>query len=185
MELQTTVHAAIVAPNGTKVTDRRINAVHQATSSTSLAIIAASGGKVGKEAAMKNVGASVLDLHQHCARSNYRPLAEIIAAATGKTITIDRYAFHALPGRFADEMADLESRGKAGVEGKPSAAYKLAAHLHKLCADAVRESEVLRAQWKAEKEAEEKAKQLTADIIAEMDRIDAATEEAALEGQQQ
>lgn len=177
-ELSTSLHAAIVSPVGTKVTDRRLNAVHQATSSVSLSIIAASGGKVGKEAAMRNVGSAILGLHDQCARSNYRPLAEIISAATGKVVTIDRHAFHALPGRFADEMADLESRGKAGTEGKPSAAYKLAAHLCKICTDAVRESELIRAERKAEQEAERAAKlaltdPTTAAIMAELDRIDA------------
>jgi hypothetical protein len=173
MELQTNVQAAIVAPIGSKVTDRRMSAVHQATSNVSLSIIAASGGKVGKEAAMRNVGSAVLGLHERCANSDYRPLAEIISAATGKVTTIDRFAFHALPGRFADDMADLESRGKAGIEGKPSAAYKLAAHLHKLCADAVRESERIRAERKAAQEAEKAARALDEQIRVEMDRLDA------------
>jgi hypothetical protein len=180
MNLQTNIQAAIVAPIGTKVTDRRISAVRQATSNVSLSIIAASGGKVGKEAAMRNVGSAVMSLHEQCARSNYRPLAEIISAATGKVVSIDRCAFHALPGRFADEMADLESRGKAGTEGKPSTAYKLAAHLHKLCSDAVRESEAIRAAIKAQQDAERAAKLLEMDpttqaIMAELDRIDAET----------
>ena len=188
MELQTQVSAAIVAPIGSKATDRRLSAVHLATSGVSLAIIAASGGKIGKEAAMRNVGAAVLGLHEQCARSNYRPLAEIIAATTGKVTTIDRFAFHALPGRFADEMADLESRGKAGTEGKPSTAYKLAASLHKLCSDAVRESERIRAEEKARRDAEKSAlpapEGITAQIMAELERIDAemaadqATEDA-------
>jgi hypothetical protein len=180
MELQTNVQAAIVAPIGTKSTERRLSAVHLATSSVSLSIIAASGGKVGKEAAMRNVGSAVLGLHEQCARSNYRPLAEIISAATGKVVSIDRFAFHALPGRFADEMADLESRGKAGTEGKPSAAYKLAAHMHKLCSDAVRESEAIRAALKARQDEERAAKLLQLDpttqaIMAELERIDAET----------
>lgn len=173
MELQTEIRAAIVSPIGTKVTDRRISAVHQATSSVSLSIIAASGGKVGKEAALRNVGSAILSLHDQCARSNYRPLAEIISAATGKVVTIDRFAFHALPGRFADEMADLESRGKAGTEGKPSPAYKLAAHLCKVCTDAVRESELIRAARKA---AEQGQDEVTLAIMNELDRIDAEVE---------
>ncbi len=175
MELQTNVHAAIIAPIGTKVTDRRLNAVALATHQSALSVIAARGGKVGKAAAERNVGVALVDVAHHCANSNYKPLAEILASITGKVTVIDRHVFHALPALYNAEMEDLKSRGKdmSATTGKPSAAYLQAATLHKLCADLVEASERIRAERKAKEEAERQAAALTAEIKAELERLDA------------
>jgi hypothetical protein len=171
MELQTEVHAAIVAPIGTKVNDRKMNAVAIATSSAALAAAAARGGKVGKEAAAKNLGVALVDMAQHCANSNYRPLAEYLAIATGKVTVVDRHVFHALPALYKAEMETLESMGKAisATTGKASAAYTLANDLHRLCSGLVEASERIR----AERDAERKARELTEAIKAEMARLEA------------
>ena len=180
MELQTSHQAAIIAPVGTKITDRRLNAVSIATSGAALAAIAARGGKVGKAAAERNLGAALVDMAHHCASSNYRPLAEYLAATTGKTTVVDRHVFHALPSLFKAEMEDLESRGKAvsAATGKASAAYVQALTLHKLASDLVAASEQIRAERKAKQDAERAEKSLevdptTAAIMAELERIDA------------
>ena len=188
MEMQTTIRAAIVAPVGAKVTDRRLNAVAQSTSIAARALIASRGGKVGKAAAMLNSADSLAAVIEHASHSNYRPLAEIIAAETGKVISIDRFAFHALPGRYADEMADLESRGKAtsATTGKPSAAFSQAMYLHKLCTEVLAGAETLRAEREAEREAERKARETTLAIMQELDRIESdlttADDEQVVEG---
>ena len=186
MELQTSLTAAIVAPVGTKITDRRMNAVSIATSGAALAAIAARGGKVGKAAAERNLGVALVDMAQHCANSNYRPLAEYLAAVTGKTTVIDRHVFHALPTMFKAELEDLESRGKSisAASGKPSAAYVQAFTLHKLTSDLLEASERIRADRKAKADAEREAALLQVDptadpttlaIMAELERIDAET----------
>lgn len=177
-ELQTSVVESFsIAPTGKKVTDRRMAAVDLATHAASLSLIAADGGKVGKYAAQKNTRAALVDMAGHCANSNYKPLAEYIAARTGKVTTIDRHVFHALPTLYLAAMHDLESTGKAvsATTGKNSAAYNMASELHTLCSQLLAASEEIRARRAAEKAERDAAKaaELTAQICAEMDRIDA------------
>lgn len=169
---------ASITPVGKKITDRRMDAVAQSTSLAARVLIAANGGKVGKAAAMLNVPDAIEQLAQAASTSDYRGLAEVISAANGKVITLDRYAFHALPGRFADEMANLTSMGKdfSATTGKASAAYSLACHMHGICTKVVTRSEEIRAERKAEQEAKNALSapqaDTTAAIIAELDRID-------------
>lgn len=177
MELQTSSAAIIVSPIGTKVTERKLNAVAIATSTSALAAAAARGGKVGKEAASKNLGVALVDMAQHCASSNYRPLAEYLAIVTGKVVVVDRHVFHALPSTYLAEMRTLESMGKhqSAATGKASAAYVTAADLHRLTSQLVEASERIR----AEREEQRKSRELTDAIKAEMDaleRIDTAVE---------
>lgn len=174
MELQTDHTAVIIAPTGTKANERRLNAVSIATSTAALAAAAARGGKVGKEAAARNLGVALVDMANHCANSNYRPLAEYLAIATGKVVVVDRHVFHAMPTQFAAEMRTLESMGKdkSAATGKPSAAYVLANDLHQLTKGLVEASERIR----AERDAERKAREVTAAIQAELDRIDSEIE---------
>jgi hypothetical protein len=170
MELQTSNAAAIVSPIGTKVTERKLNAVAIATSTAALSAAAARGGKVGKEAAAKNLGVAIMDMAAHCANSNYRPLAEYLAIVTGKVAIVDRHTFHAMPNQFLAEMQTLESMGKAvsATSGKPSAAYVLANDLHRLTSGLVEASERIR----AEREEQRKARELTEAIRAEMDALE-------------
>lgn len=180
MELQTSItQSVIIAPIGGKVTERKLNAVALATHASALTVIAARGGKVGKVAAERNVGAALVDMAHHCANSNYRPLAEVLASMTGKTTVVDRHVFHALPALYKAEMQDLESRGKAisATTGKAAAAYTQAAALYKMTSELVEASERIRAERKAEAD----AKARDAEIARLLENMDATEEALAAE----
>lgn len=182
MELQTSIDHAIVSPLGKSATDRKAHAVTLATSQAALAAIASIGGKVGKAAGARLARMSHVDIVNHCANSNYRPLAEYLAALTGETVIVDRHVFHALPSTWAAKVDTLINAGKEfNAAGKTTPAMSLARQVHAYVSELVRASEAIRMEREADKRRTDEIKRLM-DLADQVDAsvdADATLEELA------
>jgi hypothetical protein len=100
-----TAFCAVV--NGKTKTDRKLSAVDQTRSMAALAVVASFGGKTGKAAGAALAMPAALEVANECANANYRSVADVMAAITGKTHTVNRARFHALPAEVDDMLSDL------------------------------------------------------------------------------
>jgi hypothetical protein len=137
-----TIAPVSILVNGANKVERQMSVVRQAGGSALTACLSIKGS-VGKEIRESAARGGLVDVAQHAATGNYKPLAEMLAIRTGEPILISsRATFEALPDIFAAkvEQAKLLKDGgmrfdkKTGVmvEG---ARLKGARELHKLVSD--------------------------------------------------
>lgn len=116
---------AQVVVSGLTVSEKKLSAVSQA-SAPALAYVSNQKGKLGKYAREGLASFGEAMIAKHARGGNYKPLADVIAALTGASITIrNRAEFDTLSGRFEDQLRDLKNGGytvckKTGAD-KPSA----------------------------------------------------------------
>lgn len=139
-----TIAPVSITVNGANKAERQISAVRQAGGSALTACLSIKG-KVGKEIRDSAARGGLVDVAQHAATGNYKPLAEMLAIRTGEPVLIStRATFEALPDIFAAKVFQAKL-GKGGgyradkktgamVEG---AKLKAANELHKLVTDIV------------------------------------------------
>lgn len=151
-----TAFAAVVA--GKTKTDRKLSIVEQSHSMPALATIASFGGKTGKAAGAALARPAAIEVAQHCANSNYRAVADVMAAVTGKTYTISRARFHALPDEVDDMLRDLALTKNGGYRTDkktgmrmPTAERLTLLTLKAWLVDVIRAQEEIRAQREAER----------------------------------
>lgn len=158
-----TAFSAVVA--GKTRTDRKLSAVAQAQSMAALAVVASFGGKTGKAAGAALAVPAAVEVANQCANANYRGVADVMAAVTGKTYTVNRARFHALPAEVDDMLRDLSLTKNGGYrEDKktgarvPTAERLTLLSLKAWLVDVIRAQEEIRAQREAERKAEEAEK---------------------------
>lgn len=95
-----TIAPVSIMVNGSTKAERQVSAVRQA-GATALTACLNIKGKVGAEIRSSAARSGLVDIAQHCATGNYKPLAEMLAIRTGEPILISsRATFEALPDIF-------------------------------------------------------------------------------------
>lgn len=108
-----TIAPVSVLVNGANKAERQMSVVLQASSSALTACLSMKG-KVGAEIRSGAARSGLVDIVQHAATGNYKPLAEMLAIRTGEPILISsRATFEALPDIFAAKVA----QAKLGKDG--------------------------------------------------------------------
>jgi hypothetical protein len=171
-----TVVAGQVIPTGKTATDKKLSVVRTANLNASL-MLAAHGGKVGKEAARQGALQGLDGLVRECANADYRGLASYIGALTGAAVCISsRASFESLPDRFEEavQTARMGKNGGYSADGsKAGAKLAIALTLKAFAVDMVAAVSAVHAERKAKREAD----------LAEMRALmDAAADCGVVEG---
>lgn len=161
------VVAGAVTPVGKTSTDKRLSVVRSAGVNASL-LLAAHGGKVGKEAARQGAIQGLDGLIRECANADYRGLAQYIGGLTGSAVCISsRASFESLPDRF-EEAIQVAKAGKNGgysSDGtKPGAKLALALSLKAFTTELVGAVQKIHAERKAQRAADVAADQANAAV---------------------
>jgi len=163
MSNEVSLLCAVINPTGATASERKLDVVHNASGAALMALSNASGA-VGKAARGVTARMGQQALIKAAIAANYRPIAEYIAAQTGKPVVINsRASFEALPDLF--EASILTAKGtksggyRTAKDGTqvPNAALSLAMRLK---AETTEIIAAVAAHYAAL--AEEKAKALTA-----------------------
>ncbi len=148
---------AVVNVNGATATERKLSVVTNASHEATMALTNQSG-KVGKVARQHAATMGWIGICDAAARGNFKPVAEYIAARTGKACVISsKAAFESLADQFESQVLNAKNSKnggytttKAGIQ-KPSAALSLALELKAFAVETI-----ARAQRIAEQRAEER-----------------------------
>ena len=151
------VVAGQITPVGKNVGERKLSVVRQAGINASL-LLAAHGGKVGREAARQGAIIGLDGMVRQCANADYRDLAAYIAATTGTAACISsRASFEALPDRFEEAVQTAKSGKNGGYSPdgtKPVAKLAMALSLKAFCVDMIAAVNAVHAARKAQREAD-------------------------------
>lgn len=119
MSNEITIAPVSINVYGTTKSARQVSVVRQIQSGCTIAALATTKGKVGK-LARENLGkVAATDIAAFCARGNYRPLAELIAAQTGEPLFISsRATYEALPDMLEAKIAQAKLPTKGTTNGQ-------------------------------------------------------------------
>ena len=152
-----TVVAGQVTPIGKTATDKKLSVVRTAGINASL-MLAAHGGKIGKEAARQGALQGLDGLVRECANADYRGLASYIGALTGAAVCISsRASFESLPDRFEEavQTARMGKNGGYSADGsKAGSKLAIALTLKAFTVDMVAAVSAVHAERKAKREAD-------------------------------
>lgn len=114
---------AVVVVSGSTATEKKLSVVNQASVAAMMYIAGTTKGKVGKTAC-ENMGAmGESAIAKQCRNGNYKPLADVIAAITGASLSItSRASYESLVDRYTDQLKDLKNDGF--IECKKTGAMK-------------------------------------------------------------
>lgn len=114
MSNEVTIKPAIINPTGATASERKMSVVHHASGAAIMALCNASGA-VGKAARSGAARMGQGALVQAACKANYRPVAEYIAAQTGKPLVVsNRASFESLPDQFEAMIMAVKSTKSGG-----------------------------------------------------------------------
>lgn len=151
---------AIVTVSGANPSERKLSVMRDASPEAALALVS-QGGKVGTLARQRAAGAGKINIANAAARGNFKPVAEYIAARTGKSFVItSKAAFESLADQFESQIMNAKNAknggyttAKSGIQ-KPSAALSLALELKAFVTEVIAEAGAIAAQRAEERRAQ-------------------------------
>lgn len=145
MQIQNTQFApAIVEVVGQTKTERQLSVVAQCDGYTKMALANAKG-KIGMAVRNGVANGGLMGIAKQAANGNYKPVAEYIAARTGKPFVIsNRASFESLADQFEMNIMAAKSAKNGGYTTdkktgalKPSAAHALALELKAIATELI------------------------------------------------
>lgn len=117
MSNEITIAPVTINPVGKTASERKLNVVYGMQNRDALLAVAGRGGKVGKAAMSLCVGDALTGVAAQCCHSNFRPLAEYIAASLGEAVVISgRSTFEALPDWFEQRIMKIKASKSGGMK---------------------------------------------------------------------
>lgn len=143
MTQEITIAPVVVSVCGGSVSERKLSALQGAHAATFMALASAKGD-VGKAARFAASREGMARIAHAASNSNYRPLAEYLAAQLGEGFVIsNRASFSSLPDQFEQRIMKLKAAKNGGYRTDksgcqvPTAALALAMTLKAECVDII------------------------------------------------
>ncbi len=154
---------AIVNVIGANATERKLSVMYGASQEAALALVDQKG-KLGKAAQRKVADGGRVAVANAAARGNFKPIAEVLAARTGKAMVVSSKAsFESLPDLFEAQIMNIKgsknggyTTTKAGIQ-KMTPALSLALELKAYVIDVIADASAIAEARAAERRAQRAA----------------------------